>query len=366
MEIKLSNIVDNFRSLREITKDCDIVASVKADAYGHGSVKVAWELIKEGVDYLCVATLTEAVELRQSGVRTPIVLLGLTPKGNAKDIIDLGMIPVISSWEDAALLQEIASISAPQKTIDVFIALETGMGRLGFLYNDNSFHQITEIAKMQNINIKGLMSHLADADSVDSGYTLTQIENLHAFETTLTELGVAPSYCTLANSAGIIKYPSSHFEAVRPGISLYGIYPSPECRSLIELKPAMSVKADIVYLKSVSSGFSVSYGMKYTTRRESLIGTLPLGYADGLPRLLSNNGRVIVNGVYAPIVGSICMDQCMIDVTDVPGVSEYNETVIMGEQGGLGITAEEIAERSGTIPYEVLTRFGQRLPKSYI
>jgi len=366
LEIKLSRIIDNYNALRKLTAGCEILASVKADAYGHGATKIAWEYVKQGVDYLAVATIMEAVELRHAGIITPIVLLGATPRGNVKDVVDLGIVPVITTWEDAALLQDMAAASRPKKTIDVFIALETGMGRLGFMPTDFNFSRIADIAGMENLKIKGLFSHLAAADHPDDSYTLFQIEALQSFENTLTEYGVSPSYCCLANSAAIIKYPQSHFEGVRPGISLYGIYPDDISKELIDLKPAMMVKADIVYLKTIPAGFSVSYGMTWTAERESVIGTIPIGYADGLPRMLSGRGRVIVNGSYAPIVGTICMDQCMIDLTDIPSVRDYNEVIIMGSQDKLSITAEEIAAQSNTIPYEVLTRFGQRLPKNYV
>jgi alanine racemase len=271
----------------------------------------------------------------------------------------------VTTYDDAVILQDTITYFAPHKTLDIFIALETGMGRLGFMYTKESLEQIAQISNMPNINIHGLFSHLAASDSNDESYTNGQIDSMRKFETALSEYGVTPSFCTMANSAAIIKYPQAHFEAVRPGIALYGIYPQASLKDIITIEPAMSVRANIVYLKEVPTGFCVSYGMKWQARRPSLIGTIPLGYADGLPRTLTGNGRVIVNGVYAPIVGTICMDQCMIDVTDVPDVKEYDEVVVMGTQAGLTISAEEIAEKTLTIPYEVLTRFGQRLPKSY-
>ncbi|MDR0817742.1 MAG: alanine racemase [Clostridiales Family XIII bacterium] len=365
VEIRLPNIVDNFLELRRLSAGSAVIASVKADAYGHGAVKVSWELVKNGVDYLGVATIEEAVALRSAGIRVPIILYSLAPRGNAKDLLDLGITPVISTYDDAVILQEAINVFALKKTVPVFIAIETGMGRLGFLGTKESMEQISHISNMPNIKIQGLFSHLASADSEDETYTNGQIDAMRRFESALAEYGVAPSFCTMANSAAVIKYPQAHFEAVRPGIALYGIYPEASLAGSISLEPAMSVRANIVFLKEVPAGFCVSYDMKWQAQRPSLIGTLPLGYADGLPRTLSGKGRVIVNGVYAPIVGNICMDQCMIDVTDVPGVTEYDEVVIMGTKGGLTISAEEIAEKTGTITYEVLTRFGQRLPKAY-
>jgi alanine racemase len=179
-------------------------------------------------------------------------------------------------------------------------------------------------------------------------------------------MGIRPAIRTIANSAGLIRYPQAHYEAVRPGISLYGLYPAPNMDDgTIELDPVMSVRANIVLVRKVPSGFPVSYGHTYYTDRESLIGVLPLGYGDGLPRTISGKGRVIVNGRYAPLVGAISMDQTMVDLTDIPGAKEYDEAVIMGTDGSLSITADDIAELAGTISYEVTCRFGQRLPKVY-
>jgi alanine racemase len=365
VEIRLSRIVDNFLELRRLSLGSAVIASVKADAYGHGAVKVSWELVKNGVDSLAVATIEEAVALRSAGIRTPVILYGLTPRGNAKDVIDLEITPVVSTYDDAVILQDAITMFAPQKNLEIFIALETGMGRLGFMGTKDDLEQIAQIAQMPNLKVKGLFSHLAASDSDDETYTNGQIDALRRFETALAEYGVAPSYCTVANSAATIKYPQAHFEAVRPGIALYGIYPQPSLADILPLEPAMSVRANIVFIKEVPAGFCVSYGMKWRATRPSLIGTIPLGYADGLPRTLTGKGHVIVNGVFAPIVGTICMDQCMVDLTDVPDIKEYDEAIIMGTQGGLTISAEEIAEMADTITYEVLTRFGQRLPKVY-
>ncbi|MDR0357790.1 MAG: alanine racemase [Clostridiales Family XIII bacterium] len=365
-EIRLSEIRNNYRAIRALAGDSEIIAAIKADAYGHGAVKVAWELVKEGVDAFGIATLNEAVQLRASGIRTDIVLFGATPRGNVKDLLDLRVIPVITSFEDARLLSEAAERFAPKETVEALISLETGMGRLGFLDDEEGLQAIIAIDDLPHIKIKGWMSHFATSEDPDPTYSLSQIEKFLSFERQLREFGIAPGYRTIANSAAIVNYPQAHFEAVRPGLSLYGLYASERIdKTRLPLSPVMSVKAHIVCLRKTPPGFSVSYGRKFVTSRESLIATLPLGYADGLPRAITGKGRVLVRGAYAPIVGSVCMDQCMADVTDIPGVQEYDEVILMGEQGGLSITAEEIAEKSGTINYEVVTRFGQRLSKVY-
>lgn len=366
-EIDLNSIVFNYTSLRTAAGSSEVIACIKADAYGHGAVKIAWELIKTGVEMLGVATLEEAVQLRAAGMRTPIVLLSATPRGNVKDLMDLNVIPVVSTYQDAKMFSDIIQkFSTKQIDYEIFVALETGMGRLGFVENSKSIGEIKAMADLPGIKIKGLFSHFATADEEDKSYSELQIAKFNGFVNKLSTAGLDNNYKTMANSAGIINYPEAHFNAIRPGVSLYGMYPGPEMdHSKMELEPAMSVKADIVYIKELPAGSGVSYGKKFVTDRDSIIGTLPLGYADGLPRILSGKGRVIVNGKYAPIVGSICMDQCMIDLTDVPGVKEYDEVVLMGKQGDKEITVDEIAEKTGTINYEVTCRFGQRLPKVY-
>jgi alanine racemase len=367
VEIDLGKIRNNFSLLRTAANGVITIPAIKADAYGHGAVKVGWELVKEGTDFLGVATLMEAVELRLSGIQIPIVLFSLTPKGNVKDILDLRVIPVVSTFEDVKALSDMATRLFTNREVEIFIALETGMGRVGFMDDEAGISDIAAAAALPGIRIKGLFSHFATSDEEDQSYALAQIERFDAFESRLIRVGVNIPFRTMANSGGILNLPQAHFEAVRPGIALYGQYvgatKSPVATAL---KPAMSVKANIVYIKEVPSGFDVSYGRRWQSQRSSRIGTLPLGYADGLPRMTTGSARVIINGVYAPIIGSICMDQCMVDLTEVPNAKEYDEAIIMGAQNGLSITAEEIAKNSATITYEVICRFGQRLPKVYV
>jgi alanine racemase len=366
VEVDLGALKKNYNTLHSLASGSAVIAAIKMDAYGHGAVKVAWELIKSGVEYLGVATVDEAVVLRQAGIRTPIVLLGTTPRGNVKDIFDLKIIPVVTSVRDAALLSDMAGIVSAEEPVDIFLAVDTGMGRLGILCDEAGAAQIADIAALPGLRIAALFSHLSAADDDAPVFTLKQIRYFDSIYSKLAGMNLQIPMRTLVNSAGLIRYPQAHYEAVRPGISLYGLYPAPHMNDgTVDLEPVMSVRANIVLVRNVPAGFPISYGHTFYTERESLIGVLPLGYGDGLPRIISGKGRVIVNGVYAPLVGTISMDQTMVDLTDVPNVKEYDEAIIMGTDGNLSITADDIAELAGTISYEVTCRFGQRLPKIY-
>jgi alanine racemase len=376
VEISSGHIRENYLAIRNLAKDAEVIACIKADAYGHGIVEAARMLAREGAEYLGVATVGEAASIRNAGIdecrsinqRFPnIVLLSPLPRGNIKDAVDLSLIPVVTTYEDAKLLSETVIRAGTEKETPFFISLETGMGRLGFMPGQESLKEIAEIAALPGIRMLGIFSHFATADEPDLSFARAQLGAFNAFDSQLRAFGVHTGKRTMANSAAVMALPESRFEAIRPGITLYGLYPSETMdKSILPLRPAMSVKAHIIYLKKVPAGFSVSYGRRFVTERESLIATLPVGYGDGLARCQSGKARVLIRGRYAPVIGTICMDLCMVDVTDIPGVSEYDEAVIMGEQGGLRISAEEIAANSGTIVYEVVCRFGQRLPRKYI
>ena len=366
-EISLGNIRANYLAIRALAPASEAIACVKADAYGHGIVKTAWTFVREGVEYLGVGTIDEAVALRAAGIRTQIVLMSAAPRGNTKDILDFSLIPVITTMTDAKLLSEEAVRNNVKKEAPFFAAIETGMGRLGFMPSLDSVKDFTALASLPGIRMAGVYSHFASADEPDLSYTYAQLEAFSAFCAQLSAAGVDAGKRTIANSAAVIGVPESHLEIIRPGIALYGLCPSEAMDAgAVPLEPAMSIKANIIYLKKVPPGFSVSYGRRFTTQRESLIATLPIGYGDGLPRAMTGKGHALVRGCSVPIVGTVCMDHCMADVTDVPGVSEYDEAVLMGRQLGSSITAEEIAESSGTNAYEVVCRFGQRLPRKYI
>ena len=381
-EINLSNADHNIKNIRKkVGPDVEITGIIKADGYGHGAVAMAEVLRKNNIRSFGVATLHEAVALRDAGAKEEIVMLGLTPKMYSYTIVDYDITPVVMSYDNASALSDAAQKKG--KVISGFIAADTGMGRIGYPVSNpssgtlssgelsagtlSSIRDIKMIEDLSCFKIKGLFSHFATADAKDKSYAREQEKNYNRFYDALLASGINIPMRTFANSAAIMELPSVWFDSVRPGIILYGCYPSHEVdKSLIDLKPVMSVRANIVRLALMPEGTSVSYGRKFIAKRESLIATIPLGYADGFPRPYSQAGRVLVDGVFAPIAGNICMDQCMIDVTDVPGVKVGDEVIIIGDSGENTILADDIGDATGTINYEIVCAFGQRLPKVYI
>lgn len=348
----------------------EIIGVIKADAYGHGAVECAKVLRENGVKTFAIATLHEAIELREAGCTEEILMLGLTPSMYANTLVEYDITPVVCDSENARAISDAAASAG--KIISGLIAVDTGMGRIGYLSIDekeiaSAVSDIKKIVALPNFRIKGMFSHMATADAFDKTFSHLQEERYNNFYAALAEAGVDIPFRTLANSASITELPSIRFDAVRPGIIMYGCYPSHEVdRDLIDLKQVMSVKAAIVHLKDVPIGFSCGYGRKFIATRPSKIATLALGYADGYPRPYSAQAKVIVNGVLCPIAGNICMDQCMVDVTDVPDVKPGDEVIVMGSDGMHTISAEDIGDATGTIDYEICCAFGQRLPKIYI
>ena len=367
-EINITNLDFNIKKIKEkVGPGKKITAILKADAYGHGSVKTATVLRANGINSFGVATLSEAVRLRKAGfLLEEIIVLYPVQDPFVDTIIKHRLTPVVCDYKNA----EAISRAAQKENIIIkgYIAVDTGMGRIGYNPDDStSIEDIKMINNLHNFKIAGLLSHFATADEADKTYSSVQEQRYMVFYKKLINAGVPIPERTLANSAAIMEIASSHYEMTRCGIILYGCYPSGEVdRKQLELRPAMSVKANIIHLKQVPAGTSISYGRKFTTTKDSLIATIPIGYADGLPRPYSNKGKVIVNGVFAPIAGNICMDMCMIDVTHVPYVRLGDEVTIMGKDGIYEITADDIAKATDTINYEVVCGFGQRLPKVYV
>lgn len=367
-EINVSNLDYNIKQIKKkVGSDVKITGIIKADGYGHGSVKCAQVLRANGVDSFGVATLSEAIKLRNAGFRVEeILILGLTPEPYADILVEYDLTPVVCSFANAEAIN--AEARKAGKSLDCYIAVDTGMGRIGYNPEDPaSIEDVKMINGLSNLQLVGLFSHFATADAADKNYALLQENRYIAFYKALLKADIILPMRALSNSAAIMEIPSAHFNQVRPGIILYGLYPSDEVdRNQLDLKPVMSVKANIVHLKKVPAGTSISYGRKWTAQSDSIIATIPLGYADGYPRPFSAEAEVIVNGVKAPVTGNICMDQCMIDVTHVPYVRLGDEVTVMGKDGLAEVSADDIARATGTINYEIACAFGQRLPKVYV
>lgn len=367
-EINLSNFDYNIKQIiKKVGPDKDIIGVIKADAYGHGAVQCAQVLRENGVRIFAIATLNEAITLREAGAKEEIIILGLTPDMYADTIVDYDITPVVCDSTNAKAFSDAAA--ARGKVVHGLIAVDTGMGRIGYLADDleGAVPDVQKIAALPNFKIKGMFSHMSTADAYDKTYSHQQEAKFIRFYNALTSSGVDIPWKTLANSASVMELPSVHYDAVRPGIILYGQYPSHEVnKKQLDIKPVMQVKANIMHLKDVPENFSVGYGRKYISKAPAKIATINIGYADGYPRPYSSKAKVIVDGVVCPIAGNICMDQCMIDVTNVPNVKEGDEVIVMGTDGVNSITADDIADATGTINYEITCAFGQRLPKVFV
>lgn len=363
-EIKLDNLAYNMQQIRKIAKSKEIIGVVKADAYGHGALDIAPILLGNGATMLAVAVASEAVELRRGGIECPIMILGFTPPNLADILIRYDIEQTVYTYE---LASEISKMAVKKNKISrIHIAVDTGMGRIGFKPDVKSVEEVYKISKLPNIIIEGLFTHFSTADEKDKEYTYSQIQKYNWFYNSLKERGININLRHIANSAAIIDLPDIHYEAVRPGIILYGYYPSQAVsKDKIDLRPVMSLKTNIVHIKKMKPGECISYGRKFVCSEESMIATLPVGYADGYTRLLFGKGKVIVNGKFAPIVGRICMDQCMIDVTGIDA-NVGDEVILMGEDAGLRITADDLAEAIGTISYEITCMVSKRVPRVYI
>ena len=364
-EIDLSAIENNIREIRRLTKpSAKVMAVVKANAYGHGAVAVSKTVLTNGADWLAVALLQEAVELREAGFSVPILILGYTPLEQMELVITNDLRQTIYSLEQAEALSSAAGKAGRKAT--VHIKVDTGMGRIGFLPKQESIDSIIKIARLPHLEVEGIYTHFAIADAEDKDYSIEQLQYFQWLLDQLAKSGLHISIRHAANSAGLIDLPEAHFDLVRPGLILYGMYPSNEVqKTKLFLRQAMSLKAEVSYVKQVAKGTAISYGCTFVTARHSQIASLPLGYADGYTRLLSNNTDVLIKGKRAPIVGRVCMDQCMIDVTGFADVAMGDEVVLMGRQENEFISAEEIASRIGTINYEVVCMFSSRVPRVY-
>ena len=364
-EINLDNFRHNFREVKRLAEGKKTIGVIKADAYGHGAVELAAILAEENVDYFAVAVITEALELRKNGYKQPILILGFTTPNFAKEIIENDITQTVFNYELAeAISNEAVRLNKKAK---IHVKLDTGMGRIGFLSDDIAVSEIKRISKLKNLHIEGIFTHFATADEEKKEFSLLQLEKYNRTIKNLSKDGIDFEIKHMANSAAIIDIPEAYFDAVRPGIMLYGYFPSDQVfMDKLTLKPVMELKANIVNIKEVPKGTPISYGRKFYTNRVSKIATLPFGYADGYTRLLYGNTFVILNGKAAPVVGRICMDQCMIDITECGDAKVGDEVIVMGERNGISNNADDIAKRLGTISYEVLCMVSKRVPRIYV
>lgn len=366
-EINLDYLRYNLLEIQRITSSTSrLCAIVKADGYGHGAVEVARTALSCGASYLGVAFLDEALELRGKGIADPILILGFTPENQFDTIIEHDITQTVYNLKSAVILSEKAV--KRNKKAKIHIKIDTGMSRIGFCPDASSISDIRKLFSLKGLEVEGVFTHFARADETDKSSTQEQFRVFIDTVNALEEGGYKIPIKHAANSAGILEYPHTHLDMVRPGIILYGMYPSDEVtRNRISLKPLMSLKTRVSHVKILPKGRAISYGGSYITRRQSIIATLPVGYADGYSRLLSSQAEVLIKGQRAPILGRICMDQCMVDVTDIQGhVNPGEEVVLIGSDGGERISAEEIAGFIGTINYEITCGISKRVPRVYI
>lgn len=351
----------NFRQVREkVGRHVKVLSVVKANAYGHDACPVTKTLAEEGSDAFGVATLEEGLEIRHETIESPILVLAGVYPGQVEQFLRNRLTPVVCDTESLNNLE--AAVRSQGATLNVHLKVDTGMARIGFSAAEVD-SWLPLLKKLKALRIVGVFSHFAQAESVDGSYTRKQMELFDQVVRRLQEQGCKPALIHLANSAAVITLPSSHFSMVRPGLMLYGIHPSPAMMSQVHLKPVLSWKTRILQLKPLPKGSGISYGQTFVTERESLIATLPVGYADGYPRLLSNRGAVLVRGQRARVVGRVCMDLTMVDVTDIREVQQGDGVVLLGNQGEEVISADEMAQWANTISYEILTSIGARVPR---
>jgi len=365
IEININNFLYNLSSIKEyLGPFVKLMAIVKADAYGHGAIPIAKIAEKAGIDAFGVATIDEGIELRKAGIISPILVLSCGVFLNQLDeIIEYNLTQNVFSLGMAKALSRKAK--ACGKKAKVHVKIETGMGRVG-IKAEAADKFIESLLNLPGLEVEGIYTHFATADAKDTSYCMWQFQRFTDLLSRLEARGIKFNLKHAANSAAMLNFKNTHLNMVRVGLALYGHYPSQFVKRSVHIKPLMSVKTKIGFLKEVPENTSISYGKSFITKRRSIIATLPIGYADGLSRLLSNQHTVLVKGIHCPIIGNICMDECMIDVTEVPDVSNGNEVVIMGKSGNNEITAEEIAEKIGTINYEILCQFRARAKRIYL
>lgn len=365
-KVDLNAIRHNLLEVRKkIKEDTKLMVIIKADAYGHGSIPLAKAIgDSRMIDYYGVAIIEEAVELREAGIEKPILILGYTPKEQYDLVVAYDVVQTVFQYEMAEALSEEAKRQG--KIAKIHIKVDTGMSRIGFNDTKESIEEIKRIATLDHIEIEGLFSHFSSADETEKDCTNNQLNRYIKFIDMLEMEKIFIPIKHIANSAGIIEFPEAYFNMVRCGIVTYGIYPSDIVNQLeIKLIPAMELITHVIYVKDVEAGVGISYGATYVTDKKMRIATIPVGYADGYSRNLSNQGKVIIHGQYAPIVGRICMDQCMVDVSHIDDVKQGDLVTLLGREEDCFISAEELAKWSHSFSYELVCTVGKRVPRVY-
>lgn len=358
--IDLRAISHNVAAIRrKIGDQKGLMAVVKADGYGHGAVEVSRTALRSGADSLAVAFPEEAQHLREAGIEAPILVLGLIQPEEAWKVVNSRSDQTVSSIALLEALDREAGRASTQ--VNVHVKVETGLGRIGLEPHDAAPF-LRRARSYRNLKVAGLFSHFSAADERDKTFSRHQLQ---LFEETMREIeqaGIELPPRHMANSAATLDLPESYYDMVRPGLIIYGLYPSTEVSHSIDVKPAMTLRTRVCYLKTVPPGTPISYGRTFVTRKQTRVATLPLGYGDGYRRALANKGEVLVRGRRVPVIGRICMDMCMIDVSDVPDVQAGDEAIVFGGE----LPAEEVAAKIGTINYEVVTTVGKRVPRVYV
>lgn len=362
-KIDLDAVEYNYNNTRaKLPQGCKLLGVIKADAYGHGAVELA-RFLENKCDFFGVACIEEAVELKKAGIKTPILILGYVAPAFYDLVVKYDIRIPVFSYDTAKALSDEAVKQG--KTVPFHFCIDTGMSRIGFQVNEESADVCKQICTLPNIEAEGLFSHFATADETDLTKALAQREKYKTFVEMLESRGIQIPIKHLNNSAGIMNF-DEYFDMCRMGIILYGLYPSEEVdKSLLDIKPVMSWLTHISHIKTIEAGREVSYGGTFKTTEPRVIATIPVGYADGYPRCLSNKGRVIINGQYAPIVGRVCMDQFMVDVTDVDGAELDSIVTLVGKDGDAELSMEEVSNAAYSFNYELPCRVARRVPRTY-
>ena len=376
-EIDLKAIASNVKELRRITHPkARLMAVVKANGYGHGAAEVAQCALQNGAAALGVARIEEGIGIREAGIQAPILIFGYTHPKRATDLLEYDLIQTVYTFASAQAFSQTAA--SQRKKIKIHLKVDTGMGRLGLLpqnfksnnsaaINADAIKETLAIAGLKGLELEGIFTHFATADSANKSYAEKQMQLFMNYLEQLNQAGLNPPVRHAANSAALIDLPQSHLDMVRSGIAIYGLYPSNEVKKKkVKLKPAMALKTSIIHLKRVPAGFYVSYGITHKTRKPTAIATVAVGYADGLNRLLSSRGQMLVRGRRVPIIGRICMDLTLLDVGGIEKVQIGDEVVIFGQQGNETLSVDEMAASLNTINYEIVSTITARVPRVYL